>query len=79
MPLTGAPAAAKSSALVLVDDFIGRVERNAVGLRSARRRRQASAANVRQSSGVRTHIPETARVGLRAAAHFETWDNTEGV
>lgn len=69
-------AAARSSQLL--DDVQLRVELNTVGLRAAQRRRQAAAA-ARVSRGANTHIPETARVGLRAAALFETMDSVEEV
>lgn len=70
------PAASKSALVLLVRD---RVERNAVGLRGARRRRLATAANVRTSAGTRTHIGAMGIVGLRTAALFETNDSTEEV
>jgi hypothetical protein len=42
-------------------------------------RRQAYGADVRQSVGISTHIPDAGRAGLRAAAHFETMDSSEEV
>lgn len=74
MPLHGA---AKSSTLAL--EVLDRVERNAVGLRGARRRRVAAATTVRRSAGARTHIGAMGVIGLRTAALFETNDSTEEV
>lgn len=77
MPRVVVPGGLRTSPLL--DDLQLRAEINTVGLRSAQRRRQARAAEVRRSSGCMTRIPETARVGLRAAALFETMDSVEEV
>jgi uncharacterized membrane protein YidH (DUF202 family) len=42
-------------------------------------RRQAYGADVRQSAGMSTHIPDAARAGLRAAAYFETMNSSDEV